>query len=573
MRVASSNGAESKTSTLDWTNLQVSLIKDWQMNCLYRLRVSNSDTSFLRLKAAETRYRGMFENAIEGIYQSTPDGHYLVVNSALAKMYGYERPEELLNQVSDIQSQVYVDSSFRERFKQQMEQNGFVVGLEYQVRRRDGSIIWITESARAVRDEAGAIHHYEGFIDNITGRKNAEAERAKLEKQMLHAQKMEAIGTLAGGMAHDFNNILCAILGYTELALGDAHVRGRTRENLDMVLKSANRARDLIKRILTFSRPTDAQHHPLKLGLILKEVLKLLSATLPSSISIHASIRTDNDVVVADATEMHQVIMNLGTNAGHAMKAKGGRLEFELETLELDAGPAQTLSLPAGSYVHLIVSDTGRGMSPEVLERIFEPFFTTKAPGRGTGLGLTLVQKIVNRSGGHIRVNSHVGEGTTFHLYLPESKEPPAANPADKNEIMRGQQEQILVVDDEIPVLDMMQQRLRKMGYRVTTRADSREAMKTFRADSNKFDLVITDHTMPDLQGAELAEEMSAVRPNLPIILMTGLNQPPDLSRSRYAPLRFVFQKPIDFIELSHCMRRFLDHEGQRATSIMFKLP
>jgi len=504
----------------------------------------------------------MFENAIEGIYQSTPDGQYLVVNAALARMYGYERPEEMLNLVSDIQNQIYVDSSFRERFKQQMEQNGFVLGLEYQVRRRDGSIIWISESARAVRDDDGAIHHYEGFIDNITDRKNAEADRAKLEKQMLHAQKMEAIGTLAGGMAHDFNNVLCAILGYTELALADSQVKGKTRDNLDMVLKSANRARDLIKRILTFSRPTDAQHHPLKLGGILKEVVKLLSATLPSSISIHVNTKTDDDVVVADVTEMHQVIMNLGTNAGHAMKAKGGRLEFELDALDLDAGTGAKLSLPAGSYVHLAVHDTGRGMSPDVLERIFEPFFTTKAPGRGTGLGLTLVQKIVTRSGGHIKVNSRVGDGTTFHLYLPKSKELPTGNIIDKDQILPGHREQILVVDDEVPVLDMMQQRLRKMGYRVTTRADSREAMKTFRADSEKFDLVITDHTMPDLQGAELAEEMSAVRPNLPVILMTGLNHPPDLSTSRYAPLRYVFQKPIDFVELSHCIRHFLDHQG-----------
>jgi two-component system cell cycle sensor histidine kinase/response regulator CckA len=521
----------------------------------------NSDTSFLRLKADEMRYRGMFENAIEGIYQSTPDGHYLVVNAALARMYGYEQPEELMNLVSDIQSQIYVDANFREKFKQEMEKNGFVVGLEYQVRRRDGSIIWISESARAVHDASGAIHHYEGFIDNITDRKKAEAERAKLEKQMLHSQKMDAIGTLAGGMAHDFNNILCAILGYTELALLDSHIKGMSRDNLEMVLKSANRARDLIKRILTFSRPTDTQRHPLKLGGILKEVVKLLQATLPSSISLQVKVRTEEDVVVADATEMHQVIMNLGTNAGHAMKAKGGRLEFELESLEVDAELANSLSIPAGSYVQLIVSDNGRGMSPEVLERIFEPFFTTKAPGRGTGLGLTLVQKIVTRSGGHIKVESVEGQGTTFHIYLPKSQEPPASTFVDKNQIVKGNHEQILVVDDEIPVLDMMQQRLRKMGYRVITRADSLEAMKTFRADTNHFDLVITDHTMPDLLGAELAEAMGDLRPDLPVILMTGLNQPPDLSGSRHAQRRLIFQKPINFVELSHCLRRFLDGE------------
>jgi PAS domain S-box-containing protein len=487
----------------------------------------NTDTTFLQLKEAETKYRGMFENAIEGIYQSTPEGRYLVVNAALARMYGYEQPEQLLNQVSDIQNQIYVDAAFRQKFKQQIEQTGFVHGLEYQVRRRDGSIIWISESARAVRDATGAIHHYEGFIDNITARKEAEAERTKLEKQMLHAQKMDAIGTLAGGMAHDFNNVLCAILGYTELALMDPQIKGQTRDNLQMVLKSADRARDLIKRILT--------------------------------VSIQADIRTDQDVVVADATEMHQVIMNLGTNAGHAMKLKGGRLEYELDVLDLEPGPAATLSMPTGSYVHLLVRDTGRGMSREVIERIFEPFFTTKPPGRGTGLGLTLVQKIISRHGGYIKVSSQEGQGTTFHVYLPKSSEPPAPETVDKNQLRRGNREKILVVDDEIPVLNMMQQHLRKMGYRVITRADSLEAMNTFRADPDHFDLVITDHTMPGMQGADLAEEVGALRPDLPVILMTGLNQPPDLAASRHAPRRFVFQKPINFVELSHRLRKFLD--------------
>jgi two-component system cell cycle sensor histidine kinase/response regulator CckA len=519
----------------------------------------SAETTILQLREAETRYRGMFDNAVEGIYQSTPDGRYLVVNAALARMYGYESPEGLMNQVSDIQNQIYVDATLRERFKQQIELTGFVHGLEYQVRQRDGSIIWISESARAVRDATGAIHHYEGFIDNITDRKQAEADRAKLEKQMLHAQKMDAIGTLAGGMAHDFNNILCAILGYTELALVDPHIKGVTRNNLQMVLKAAHRAKDLIKRILTFSRPTDTQRRPLKLASILTECVKLLQATLPSSIAIRVDVRTNDDVVVADATEIHQVIMNLGTNAGHAMKAKGGRLDYELENLHLDPGPGATLSIPAGQYVHLVVRDTGHGISPEIIEKIFEPFFTTKTAGRGTGLGLALVQKIVNRSGGCVRVISQEGQGTTFHLYFPYSTEPPAPSLADKDQTLRGHGEQILVVDDEIPVLDMMQQHLRKMGYRVITRADSLEAVNTIRADPDHFDVVITDHTMPGLLGADLAEELGAIRADLPVILMTGLNQPPNLTSSRHAQMRFVFQKPIDFVELSCCLREFLD--------------
>lgn len=518
-----------------------------------------SETEIYLLKDAEAKYRGMFENAVEGIYQSTPDGHFLTVNTALARMYGYESPEELLSQVSDIRSQIYADPNARERFQQQIERDGFVHDLEYQVRQRNGNIIWISESGRVVRDEAGEVHLYEGFIDNITARKEAEMERARLEKQMLQAQKMEAVGTLAGGMAHDFNNVLCAILGYTELALFDPKVEGRTRDNLQSVFKSAQRAQDLIRRILTFSRPKETEQRPVKFSSIIYEAVKLLNATLPSSIEICVSIKTNEDVVIADATEMHQVIMNLGTNAGHAMKAGGGKLDYELELVQLEGTLAAALSLQPGPFVHLTVRDNGQGMSRDILDRIFEPFFTTKAPGRGTGLGLTLVQKIINRSQGKIAVESEENKGTAFHIYIPQSKEPLTAPDVADHEVVRGHNERVLVVDDEVPVLSMMQQRLRKMGYRVVTRADSIAALQTFRAEPSKFDLIITDHTMPSMLGSELAEQVGDLRPDVPLILMTGLNTPPDLSGSRYAAKRAVLQKPIDFVDLSHRMRKFLD--------------
>jgi len=527
-----------------------------------------SDTELYLLKDAEAKYRGMFENAVEGIYQSTPDGHYLAVNTALARMYGYDRPEELLCQVSDIQSQIYADPTFRERFKQQIDRDGFVHDLEYQVRQRNGTVIWISESARAVRDENGEVRFYEGFIENITARKEAEAERTRLEKQMIQAQKMDAVGTLAGGMAHDFNNILCAILGYTELALFDPKVEGRTRDNLQSVFKSAQRAQDLIKRILTFSRPKETERRPLKLSTIIYEAVKLLNATLPSSIEICVSVKTNEDVVVADATEMHQIIMNLGTNAGHAMKSGGGKLEYDVELVRLNSNQAAELSLQPGPFVHLTVRDTGSGMSGEILERIFEPFFTTKAPGRGTGLGLTLVQKIVTRSEGKISVESQEDKGTAFHIYLPQSKEPIAEPDSTDHKVLPGRNERILIIDDEIPVLSMMQQRLRQMGYRVVTRADSIEALQTFRAEPSTFDLIITDHTMPSMQGAELAELVGDLRPNVPVILMTGLNQPPNLSNSRYAAKRAVLQKPLDFVDLSHRMRKFLDEPNGHAHHI-----
>jgi CheY-like chemotaxis protein len=333
-------------------------------------------------------------------------------------------------------------------------------------------------------------------------------------------------------------------------------LKGLTRDNLTAVLHSAERGKELIKRILTFSRPTEPERNPLKLSVILGECAKMLNAALPSSIEIMLQIRTDEDVVVADATEMHQVIMNLGTNAGHAMRSKG-RLEFELDLVQLDADPAALVA--GGQYVHLVARDSGHGMSREVMERIFEPFFTTKAVGRGTGLGLTLVQKIVTRSGGHLRVESIVGKGTAFHIYLPKSTQPPAPPKTPVNQLLPGHREHILVVDDEIPVLSMMQQRLRQIGYRVVTRADSLDALETFRAEPKKFSLVITDHTMPGLQGAELAEKLGEIRSDIPVILVTGLNQPPEFSGSRFVTHRAVFQKPLNFAELSHRMRSFLD--------------
>jgi two-component system cell cycle sensor histidine kinase/response regulator CckA len=513
-----------------------------------------------QLLDTEAKYRGMFEHAVEGIYQSTPDGRYLAINPALAKMYGYTSAQEMLDQVSDIQNQIYADPSFRDRFRREVEQSDHVENLEYQVRHRDGRNLWISESARAVRDAHGTVRYYEGFIDNITQRKEAEAARARLEKEMIQAQKMEAMGTLAGGIAHDFNNILCAMLGLTELTLADQQMSGQSRKNLQAVLRSADRAKDLVGQILTFSRRGEIEHQPLRLGAILSECVKLLNATLPSSITVSLACETEEDTVVANPTEIHQVIMNLGTNAGHAMRQNGGRLEFTLQGLELDAG--QTTALPPlrpGPHLALTVRDNGHGMSQEVLESIFDPFFTTKGPGQGTGLGLALVHRIIGRCSGHIAVKSEPGQGTTFTIHLPRTAEAAVAPVASKNRLLLGRREWLLVVDDEMPILSMMQQHLRNMGYRVITRADSTEALETFRNDPTKFSLVITDHTMPRMQGLELAERLGEIRPDLPLVLMTGLNQQPDFTGSRHAARRTIIKKPIDFIDLSHRLRGFLD--------------
>ncbi len=512
-----------------------------------------------QLKDAEANYRGMFENSVDGIYQSTPDGRFITVNPALARMYGYQNPRELLESVSNIQTQIYVDPSFRERFRREIEQSGVVRALEYQVRRRDDSVIWISECAREVRDTSGALRYYEGFISDITLRKEAEADRTRLEKERAQAQKLEAIGTLAGGIAHDFNNMLCVILGYAELSLADKQITGISRRNLDAILKSATRAKDLGRRILTFSRTTEPERKPLKLGPIIKECAKLLNAALPSSVEISHAIQTDDDVVMADPTEIHQVLMNLGTNAMHAMHRHGGRLEYGLRTIELEMTSAAELGLSRGKYVCLSVRDTGHGMTSEILDNIFDPFFTTKPAGEGTGLGLALVQRIVNRCGGHIAVESEIGVGTIFRIYFPRCSEMPVAISSSEPQILSGNREHLLVVDDEISILSMMQQRLRRMGYRVITRADSVAALETFRSEPDKYDLVITDHTMPTMLGAELAEKLAEIRPNIPVVVMTGLNHPPGFADSRHKERRVLVRKPIDFVDLSHRLRGLLE--------------
>jgi PAS domain S-box-containing protein len=537
-------------------DLKKAAASQWTMK---RLCDFMSTETIQELRDAEAKFRGIFENAVEGIYQSTPDGRYLAVNAALARMYGYERPEDLLNQVSDIQRQIYVDPRFRVQFQQEIETNGVIRGLEYQVRRRDGNVIWISESARVVRDPSGAVRYYEGFIDDITARKQAEAEKLRLEKQMLHAQKMEAIGTLAGGIAHNFNNVLCAIIGFTELALMDEDIKRPTRESLKTALDSSSRAAKLIQRILTFSRTAETQRHPVKLTTVLQEVIPLLTATLPSSIEISQIVETDQDIVLADPSELHQVLMNLGVNAKHAMSLRGGCLVFQLDLAQIEPAQGVAWGVSEGCYVHLGVRDTGHGMSPEVMEKIFEPFFTTKPADKGTGLGLTFVRKIVCDYGGHIEVESQEGRGTTFHLYLPKSGGVPLSSRVEDQQIFRGKSERLLVVDDEVLILSLVQQRLRMLGYRVVTRADSLSAMETFSRDPSKFDLVITDHTMPCLQGADLAEKIGDIRPDMPVILMTGLNPSPAFSSSPYASRRAVVQKPIDFAKLSRHLREFLD--------------
>ena len=396
---------------------------------------------------------------------------------------------------------------------------------------------------------------------DLTESKKAEEQTKLLEAQLRQAQKLEAVGTLAGGIAHDFNNILAAIMGYAELTQDDLPPGHPSQDSVEQILKGTRRARDLVRQILNFSRPGEEHQHPVRLALLVKEALKLLRPSIPSSIEIKQQIPEEEVYVLADQSQMHQVLMNLCTNAAQAMEEKGV-LEVGLETVTL---PGESPSLPAnlapGLYQVLWVSDDGQGMDARTMARVFDPFFTTKQPGAGTGMGLSVVHGIVQAHGGTVTVESHFGLGTTFRVYIPTIEKEPETSGADKEPMSTGG-ESIMLVDDEEALLDIGRQVLERLGYRVTTQASSQEALELFRRDPQAFDLVITDYTMPHLTGTALAQQMLALRPELPIILCTGYSSDHVTGRRALDQgIRSLAQKPLRPSEIASLIRQVLDED------------
>jgi len=393
------------------------------------------------------------------------------------------------------------------------------------------------------------------------------SERKKLEVQLLQAQKMEAIGTLAGGIAHDFNNILAAIMGYTELANLDVPEGSNARYKLNEVLKASHRAKDLVRQILAFSHQGRQERKPVEMSPLIKEILRLLRASLPSIIEIRQHIDTDTDIIETDPTQIHQVLMNLCTNAAHAMRENGGVLEVSLKKVDMDGfAVAQHPDFQPGSYLRLSVSDTGHGMTREVLKRIFDPYFTTKEVGEGTGLGLAVVHGIVKSHEGAITVYSEPGKGSTFQVYFPRIDRAKGVEATQRAEpFPMGKQECILFVDDEQPLADMGKQMLEHLGYRVAVRMSSIEALKLFQAQPKRFDLVITDMTMPNMTGDKLSRELMGIRPDIPIILCTGFSERITAEKVQELGIREFAMKPLLMSDLAKTIRRVLDQPGKRA--------
>jgi len=381
-------------------------------------------------------------------------------------------------------------------------------------------------------------------------------ERKRMEKELIQAHKMEAIGTLAGGIAHDFNNILTAIIGYAEIGLYKKNItEDKIRNCFEQVHNGGERARDLVGQILTFSRQQEQKRGPINVGTIVKEALKLMQATLPKNIDIRSFIKTRKDIVLADPTQIHQILMNLCTNAAHAMKEKGGELEVQLDNGAYDQ--RRTDDTGAALSLHLSVKDTGTGMAPDIMERIFDPYFTTKVPGEGTGMGLSVVHGIVKNHGGALHVESDIGKGSTFHIYLPVMQRDNQEGGRPAHDAPMGS-ERILFVDDEEPIKELAETMLDLLGYTVVACTSSRAALELFREQPEGFDLVITDQTMPDLTGLELTKELIRIRSDIPIILCTGFSELITEKTVKDLGINELFMKPIVMHEMADCIKRVI---------------
>ena len=386
-------------------------------------------------------------------------------------------------------------------------------------------------------------------------------EQKKMEEELFQAHKMEAIGTLAGGIAHDFNNILTAILGYAEIVRADMPESSPSRHDIDQVLKAGNRAKELVKQILTFSRKGQETQQPLQSSLIIKETLKLLRASLPTTIEIQEEIDPECGTILANPTNIHQILVNLCTNALHAMKDEKGILTVRLTRKELtkEHDVISGDGVAEGSFVELMIRDTGHGMDKATVQRMFEPYFTTKEVGKGSGMGLALVHGIVQGCGGFIKVESEPGKGTTFNVYFPAMEEKIVEIEKKQREPLPRGNERILAVDDEEGIIELLTNMLKSLGYEVTAETSSEKTLEVFRTSPDSFDLIITDQTMPHLTGAELAKEILQIRPDIPIILCTGYSAMISEEKAKKIGIKRYAMKPISRRDLAVMVREVLD--------------
>jgi PAS domain S-box-containing protein len=524
-------------------------IQNSRLESKVSLRTDELNRSLALLRSSEQKFKAMFEQAAVGVAQiEVNTGRFIQINQHFCDIMGRTREEMELFAISELVAPNELGFHL-EKMGQLRSGESRESTREGQFLRKDGSAIWVNMTISAMWRKGEPADFVIAVAQDVSDRK-------RLEDQLRQSQKMDAIGTLAGGVAHDFNNILSIIKGYVQLAEIDMRDDAGISEHLRAVRVATDRATDLVRQILTFSRQQPFERRPTALAPIVAETLKLLRASIPSTVEFKTEFATNVPMVLADSTQIHQIVMNLGTNAWQAMKDQTGRLEVKLDRCVVDtAFAAMQPKLRPGVYARLSIGDTGSGMDPATLGRIFEPFFTTKPVGVGTGLGLAVVHGIMDNHDGAITAYSALGEGTIFQLYFPEYLGAPAKVAVDENEVPRGQGQRIMLVDDEELLTNLGKLALTGLGYEVETAARPEAAIEMFRASPGRFALVLTDQTMPGMTGLVLARHLKEIQPGLPVILMTGNNISVLPAKLREAGITQVLLKPHSLHALATAVR------------------
>jgi PAS domain S-box-containing protein len=522
-----------------------------------REKVSQLQNSERELIESEEKVRNIFENSTIVHYSYGVNQVVTYISPQIENILGYA-PEEAMVKWADLASDNPVNEIAFENTMKAIKTGERQPAYEFEFVHKNGKKVYVEISEAPVVKNGKTISIVGSFTD-ITGSKKAEQEKIKLETQLRQAQKMESIGTLTGGIAHDFNNIMAIILGNTELALDDVPKWNSAHSSLEEIKKASLRAKNIVKQLLSFSRKTDQKLQPIQITLVIKDALKFLRSTIPTTINIHRDIPATKETILADPTQINQIIMNLCINASQAMEQTGGDLTIAVEKVVLDDNSARDFpGLKSGNHVKIMISDTGPGIDPEIIDQIFDPYFTTKEIGKGSGMGLAVVHGIVKSHGGAIAVGSNQGKGTEFIILFPLITEKPITENQTIQDIPKGN-ETILFVDDEISIIKMVQRMFEHLGYKVETATMPQEALDRFSLNPDHFDLVITDMTMPQMTGVQLSEKLMDIRPDIPIIICTGYSELVDEEKAKELGLAAYVMKPIDMQETAQAIRKILD--------------
>jgi two-component system, cell cycle sensor histidine kinase and response regulator CckA len=513
--------------------------------------ITESKRTELALRRAEEKYRSIFENAVEGIYQAAPDGRYISANAALTRMMGMNSPEELLASGATAHSADFVDAERRIEFQRLMSQEGRVRGFQYELQRNDGTSLWVSENAHVVRDDRGKLVHYEGTVEDIT-------RQRELEDQIRQMQKIEAIGRLAGGVAHDFNNILMAISSYAELLCRKLPEGDPGKRYVDEIVRSTDRGSYLTQSLLAFSRKQILAPQIVDLNALVRDQINMLERLLGESIVLNFVPGPDLGHIKVDPGQIQQVVMNLVINARDAM-ADGGEVLIETANAELDPSGANSSVTSSCDYVMISVSDTGCGIDDDIKEHIFEPFFTTKEQGKGTGLGLATVFGIVKQSNGQIFLQTEPQQGTTFKVYFPRVDSVPVEVGADRHAIPQSGHETILLVEDQPAIRESAAEYLSDNGYTVLQAQNGPEALDIAAKHTGPIDLLLTDVVMPQMSGKELAERLAGIHPRASVVFMSGYSSNVLSNNLGDDQKYLLLRKPFRLARLGQTVRDVLD--------------